>query len=334
MRAAPPATILGALLLGLCGCGATDAPEQTDASTVTSTAQRGPVSLTVTAQPQPVGVGQRLTLSVDVSAADGVRVRMPVLPDELGVFQVRRRHTPPDVPEEERRRFRHDYELDTFASGDQQLPALTVEYVDARGEGETIEGTLTSDPLTVTVGTVLAADEVETDYRDIRPAVKSPVPGGLSRAWLPVAALLVAAAVIAVVLRRRRRREEAGPPAIPPHEWALDQLDRLESERLVEQEAFHSFYFRLSDIVRQYIERRFGLMAPERTTEEFLRETGAGTVLSDDHKELLAGFLRAADLVKFARHVPPASDANGALAAARRFIRETQFATPVLEAAA
>jgi hypothetical protein len=82
----------------------------------------------------------------------------------------------------------------------------------------------------------------------------------------------------------------------------------------------------LSDIVRQYIERRFGLMAPEQTTEEFLRDAGRNRALEDRHREMLASFLRAADMVKFALHMPTRGDADAAMAAANVFVDQT---TPV-----
>ena len=127
------------------------------------------------------------------------------------------------------------------------------------------------------------------------------------------------------------------PRIVPPHAWAEAELDRLAAEGLIEQARFHEFYFRLTDIVRQYIERRFSIMAPEQTTEEVLRQARASAVLGDEHKDLLGGFLRAADKVKFARHRPTVEEAESAFAAARRFVRETAPAEPgpdAMEAAA
>ena len=52
---------------------------------------------------------------------------------------------------------------------------------------------------------------------------------------------------------------------------------------------------------------------------------------------MLRGFLRAADMVKFARHQPTAAEAEAAFAAARRFVAETAPAEPApdgMEAAA
>ncbi len=64
-------------------------------------------------------------------------------------------------------------------------------------------------------------------------------------------------------------------------------------------------------------------MAPEQTTEEFLRELQRDTALNVGHKELLANFLRASDMVKFALHRPSPGDCEEAFNSAGAFVRET-----------
>jgi len=260
-----------------------------------------------------------------------VDIVMPVLETDLGPFEVRRSQTPPDVPVSGGRRWRHTYTLDSFAAGLNEIPAVTVEFVDRRPESATpsgpIESELSSDPLPVTVRSVLAADQGDDmQLRDIRTEVRDFVRRPLPGLW-PAAVVVIiglAVAVLAVFMaRRRRRRGDAAQRDISADEWARARLDELQRAGLAEQGMVHEFYVRLSDIVRQYLERRFDLVAPERTTEEFLREARTGTVLGDEHKDLLTGFLRAADMVKFALHEPSVSECGLALAAARRFVEET-----------
>jgi hypothetical protein len=285
--------------------------------------------MTLRAEPAQITVGERVTLTVEVSAPGGVEVRMPRLEGSLGAFSVRAARMPPDVPEDGRRRFTHTYELDTFASGPVEIPTVSIGFTDRRpeiaGTGQAVEGELASDPLTVTVGSVLAGGEQPTDFRDIKSPVDVPVETAL-RAWaLPAAivAVAAAAATAAVVLGRRRKRRQVSERIVPPHEWALGELDRLAADNLIEQSRFHEFYVRLTDVVRRYIERRFSIMAPERTTDEFLRETQMSPALRDEHKDLLGGFLRAADMVKFALHEPTAEEADSAFTAARGFVDDT-----------
>ena len=105
---------------------------------------------------------------------------------------------------------------------------------------------------------------------------------------------------------------------------AIARLDRLRRQGLPDIAGLDAWYVELSDIVRRYIEARFGLRAPERTTEEFLAEAGRSAELSPPHRELLSAFLERCDRVKFARYSPAAEESEDVLALARRFLEETR----------
>ncbi len=189
----------------------------------------------------------------------------------------------------------------------------------------TPEGVRTNDYpfLSLEVVSTLAANE-----KDPRPAK-----GGLAHwpappsrwLWIALAALaLLAAALLA--LRKfltTPRTFLHMPPPVPPHETALNALADLRATGWIEALRIEPFYIALSGIVRRYLEGRFGLRAPERTTEEFIRDALSSKKLSDAHQNLVAGFLEQCDLVKFARHAPGADDMRNALDSAERLVRET-----------
>ncbi len=320
------------LLATLSSCSedqAQDSPGRVEAAT-----RRGPVALKVSVEPSTVTVGEPLRLTIEVVAAEGVEVHMPEPDEDLGTFRVRGTRTRPDVPVADGRQYRHTWTLDTFAAGANEIPAVTVTFTDRRPEAALPtgppEGEVVSDPLPVTVQSVLTADQGDQDLRDIKHEVRDFVGPDLASLW-PVGLVIglgLVVAGLALFMTRRRAQHRDLEPVIEPHVWARARLDELETRRLVEQGRVTEFYVVLSDIVRQYLERRFGLMAPERTTEEFLREARSSSVLGDDHKTLLSGFLRAADMVKFALHEPSVDESNGALAAARGFVEETTLARP------
>jgi len=153
------------------------------------------------------------------------------------------------------------------------------------------------------------------DIHDIKGLVS--VPHGWWWLWLA----LIAAAAVALWLWKRRKPEGFAPAVAPPtpYEIAMRALAQLREENLPVEE----FYTRLSDIIRQYLEGRFHLRAPERTTEEFLHEVSQDGALTQTHKDLLGAFLQESDLVKFARHQPAAADQQRAFGTAERFVEET-----------
>jgi len=88
------------------------------------------------------------------------------------------------------------------------------------------------------------------------------------------------------------------------YEIAHSRLSRLSADTLRDAEAVQAFFVELSDIVRHYLEDRFSLHAPELTTEEFLDVAATSPDLNSEQKSFLRDFLRRADQVKFARHIP------------------------------
>ena len=82
----------------------------------------------------------------------------------------------------------------------------------------------------------------------------------------------VAAVPAGWLLLRSRRATAGGADLQAAHEMAYARLRALVAEKLVEQGRIKEFYERISGILRHYIEDRFDLHAPERTTEEFLAE--------------------------------------------------------------
>jgi hypothetical protein len=318
-------TLLLAAAAG-CGGGATGGAAPADARMEprTAEAERGPVHVALRAAPGTVDAGAKLRLSIDVTAPAGVEVRMPEIGDTLGPFAVRDAAAPPDVPDGGGRRWRHAYVLDTFEDGALEIPALTVAFTDARDAAAApVSGEVVAGPLAIDVRPVAAPDE---EARAIRDAVELPPPAGPGpwRIALVGAGAALALAAIIVLLMRRRRRALPAPPPEPADVRALRELDALAASDLIAAGRWRDFYFRLSDVVRGYLERRFGIRAPERTTAEFLAEARRSPALASRHRDLLAGFLRAADLVKFARHEPGPGEGEAALAAARRFVEETR----------
>ena len=85
-----------------------------------------------------------------------------------------------------------------------------------------------------------------------------------------------------------------------------------------------AFAIAVSDAVRVYLEERFQLRAPERTTEEFLRDLQKTPVLTEQQKKSLSDFLEQCDLVKFAKVSPGAAEARGTLEMAIQIVKSTQ----------
>ena len=123
---------------------------------------------------------------------------------------------------------------------------------------------------------------------------------------------------------RRSRPTPAAPPPPPPDARALRRLN--EALQWIGQP--ERFCTTLSEILRTYLEERFGLRAPERTTEEFLSELRNSISLDLKNKQVLGDFLTRCDLVKFARAEPGPAELQELHAAAVRLVEETAHRVP------
>lgn len=164
-----------------------------------------------------------------------------------------------------------------------------------------------------------------TDIHDIKPILDL----GPDWQWLLYAAggiaLLLGLVALAWWLWKRRRTPgviPAAEPPIAPDAEAYGALDALAAESGPDPK---QFYFRLSAVLRRYVERRFDFPAAEMTTEELLPRVDQLPLDPSLAGELKA-FCREADPIKFAGADARKERLAQALAFSRDFVRQTTVA--------
>ncbi len=283
-----------------------------------------PVRLEVTADREAITIGDPITLTIRLLAPPEAVIESFAPEAGIGDLALLGREIhPPAILEDGRRVDERLLRVTAYAVGGHEIPALSADY-SLPGGGR---GTARSRPIPFTVASVVPADD--TRPADIRPPATMP----LVPRWPWILAALLAAAAAAWWWWRRRRAvpEAAAPvPAGPPrpaHEVAYAGLERLLAGGLLEKGRIKEFYIALTEIVRRYVEARFGVETFERTTAEIL-EALLGARLPIRVTTGLAEFLSVCDLVKFAKFLPDAEATRVTVALAYRLVDETRPAEP------
>jgi len=313
-------------LFGVMSCSKTEKQDASSAKVkdtgIHETYENGPASLALDADKREMTIAQRLNLTIAVIVDEDYEVTLPAVGDKLEQFGIVDFHTTrPELADKNKKKITRSYVLEPFLSGDYKIPPMEVKF---RKTGETQDHSIKTSEITIKVKSLLPADMKDMKLNDIKPPVPYPRDYRMW-AWGGAGVLAVLAVALGIFfILRRRKKVEARTVLLAPHEIAYRDLDALAAERLIEQGEIKLFYYRISGILRQYIENRFGLRAPEQTTEEFLSGLDKDSGLPAEFRPLLKTFLRNCDLVKFAEFMPENQEIEGAFESCRAFIRGTE----------
>lgn len=333
----------GLALAGAGGCGDQGADRETTARSVTRTASRGGVEVTLTATPSTLEFEQHVRLTLEIVAEDGVTIldndyeSMLSRGDRRYEYRVARADADigtPTVDGKVRRDF--GFEVEFFLPGAYDLPGARVSFLASSSADDSVEEvsaadapvgvqTVETEPLTLVVRPPPGPPPSQAELRSITRLDPIELPTVWSARWW-IAPLMILIVVLAAVLMLRR------PPRPPPgvdlraahHEWARQQIAALVADELVQKGRVQEFYYRISGIVRGYIERRFDIRAPEMTTEEFLASAASDRRFRTVVTEQLDRFLSACDLVKYACRKPRSEESDTVLRTAGDFVERTR----------
>jgi hypothetical protein len=291
-------------------------------------AEKGPVEVKVRVDRKSITLAGEFIVELEAAAQEGYEVTMPkaeLLMKDFGLRDWRDEGKKLDDKGRVVRIVR--CELDPMVSGKYEIPALEFGFRKT-GAAEPNDAekayTVSTDPIEVEVTSLLKEQKEKLEIADIEGVME--MPRQVKGLWWWVGGCVLgacAAGGVWIVLRKKSGRVTAAV-RIPAHELAYQRLRDLVAEDLVGQGRIKEFYEGMSNILRHYIEDRFDLRAPERTTEEFLYELGDSNALEQGDKEMLKEFMTHCDLVKFAKFEPGAGQIQKTFDLVKEFIEKTR----------
>jgi hypothetical protein len=291
-----------------------------------------PVTVASRVDKSRITIGDLIRYNVTVTHPKGVEVKTPGTGANLGGFDIRAYRVADPSERDGAVVSEVEYTISTFLTGEFVIPPLPVAY---RIPGDTTVHVIATPSIKIVVESMKPSEA--GDIRDVKPPLDIP------RNWWLLAGqvglvLLVLGAAVGVLLLVRRLKAGKGilpvrqEPPRPPHEIALEALDRLKASGLLAAGEIKGFYIELSEIVRRYIGGRYFVVAMEMTTVEVL-EGLSRTGVRDDLFGLFESFFHRCDLVKFAKHRPGEPETDEAVGWAYDIVHRTKIEIAPIEIA-
>ena len=142
--------------------------------------------------------------------------------------------------------------------------------------------------------------------------------------WISILSLAFIVIFFAFYYIRKRKKSikaETIEESVDPYEEALQAIEELQGRKL--QLEPKPFVFRLSEILRIYVQKRFQMPAMELTGEEFIMEIASNPFFSRNYEDLLRDFVDQGDRVKYSKEATETSQINLLLDSALFFVKDT-----------
>jgi hypothetical protein len=271
-----------------------------------------------------IKIGDLIRYTVTVTHPKGVDARTPGTGANLGGFEIRNYSV--QEPKEKKGVVVSEYEytISTFFPGEFVIPPLPVAY---KVPGDTTIRVMATPSIKIVVESMKPSEA--GDIREIKPPMEIPLNWWLLLMKVGIGLLIAGLAAGGFFVYRRWKsgkgilpvREE---PLKPPHEIALEALDRLKASDLLEKGEIKLFHIELSEIIRRYIGARYFVVAMEMTTTEVLDGLSAASLQEGDF-ELFESFFHRCDWVKFAKYIPEAGETAETVQSAYDIVHRTKI---------
>lgn len=215
------------------------------------------------------------------------------------------------------------YTLTSFDEGNYTLGRFPALYIDKN----IVDTIWSADSLKFTIHT-MAVDTVNQKIYDIKQPLKAPLKFGEIGGYAAFGTLLaiIIAAIVYIIIRKLKNRPliRTNTAPLPAHVVAIQELEKVHAQKLWQSGKQKQYYTAVTDILRTYIEQRYGIMAMEMTTAEIVGVMATAGV-PDRAVNRLKETLGAADYVKFAKYQPDGETNEKAYIDAYYFVEDTKL---------
>lgn len=277
-------------------------------------------------------IGGQMNLILEVAQPNDITVAFPQFADTItkNIEIVDRTEPDTTLIDGNRISVKQIFRITSFDSGLHYIPPMEFELASAN-----LEAKKKTRPIGLMVVNPFEEVDPQKGITDIKAPIDAPFRLSELYRFLPwilgglLISLLIAAGIWFYVKRRNPLkafiREK---PKEPAHVIALRELEHIKHEKLWQKGEVKTFHSNLTDVLRDYIEDRYGIPAPEQITSEILESLKSVDLPDDKVLTKIRQVLEQADLVKFAKMEPLPDENDLALINAYFFVNQTKYEPP------
>lgn len=257
------------------------------------------ISVTASTDTTDYMIGDQIQYSLFIKMNKDVYIINPFFRDSLKNIDVLEISDPVAEENEDGKSVKYNCVLSRFDSAQVTIPPIKIEY---RTKADSALKFVLSNAVTFNVHRMNVA--MEEEIKDIKPPIRL-----FDYLFIIYILIVIIVLVIGYFIYRKyfkiKPQTEIKPTAekISLHQLTLRKLEQLDKEELWQKGFVKDYHSKITDIIREYFEKQFGLPALERTTTESLKllsKHPQGIKVID----ITSQFLSNADLVKFAKFTP------------------------------
>ena len=267
-------------------------------------------------------IGDQTILHVSASLPLKTDITFPEIADSIGKIKIvksLKTDTVVDKNNPNLETISHNYTITSFDTGVYVLPQFTFH----TKSGDIKTGTITLQIKSVPVDTTKAFYDIKEPI-----AVSYNLWDWLKDHWVIVvivlAIILIALGIFYYIKNKPKTVEQVEAARVYTiDEIAIIKLNELNDKKLWQQGDIKLYHIELTEILRDYLEKRYQIQAHEQTTDEIfaaLKNKG----LTKESSNILLQILQLADLVKFAKQQPTAYENEQSMENAIIFIQQTR----------
>lgn len=244
-------------------------------------------------------IGDYINLEFTFKHSSEIEILFPTIKDSVKKLEWIEQKNPIVKKENDQISSQYRFTFIGFDSGDVAIPSLLIPY---RKKNDTSLSFIRSDSLVITVRTV--AIDTTKEIRDVKNPLTVEYDYLTLLYWiLGVIAFLLLVFVIYKKFFSKKIAAAEKKIILPDWQIALNELRELEARQLWQNGEVKEYHSRITEIIRNYFESRYDVLALEKTSGEIIDElkkvADAQNILQTTEE-----FLSNADMVKFAKFIP------------------------------